>query len=467
MENFVRKNWLGMFLIFLILSMLILGIVAININNGLENFLIKPQGDDKRMDVIGSILGTSVAIASALVAIFLSRIALQFAENENKRGFKEIIEKRILEIREINTEIMFAAKELKFISIDSLSKITDLSKSDELEEEKTNLMKNEVSRNKESLQKFSEAIKKLETNSIVKQHYINGFNQNEEFYNKQYNEMKDYNVNSTINPKKVSEIAIQMENKYIEELPLDHILLHFTRLINDGLLENYDERKRDWILFSFIFGYGIGFYIYNKNPKLLGAISALDILINLPSTKDFIEFSKKYDKDIDEETAKNMIMTITGAIEEDGKIKDLDDEIKDTLKNVRKILIDNFEDILYYNHFNSGLDAIFNIAKGLAIHQESEFVELDHVFYALSVVDLSEHAEKLFVNIINKFYCKEFTERRIFNLQVTPIELINKVNNNFNTDFNEKSNNFIEKFKEDLEKLKEKEAPAQNICYVR
>ena len=66
-----------------------------------------------------------------------------------------------------------------------------------------------------------------------------------------------------------------------------------------------------------------------------------------------------------------------------------------------------------------------------------------------------------------KFYCKEFTERRIFNLQVTPIELINKVNNNFNTDFNEKSNNFIEKFKEDLEKLKEKEAPAQNICYVR
>ena len=185
MENFVRKNWLGMFLIFLILSMLILGIVAININNGLENFLIKPQGDDKRMDVIGSILGTSVAIASALVAIFLSRIALQFAENENKRGFKEIIEKRILEIREINTEIMFAAKELKFISIDSLSKITDLSKSDELEEEKTNLMKNEVSRNKESLQKFSEAIKKLETNSIVKQHYINGFNQNEEFYNKQ------------------------------------------------------------------------------------------------------------------------------------------------------------------------------------------------------------------------------------------------------------------------------------------
>ena len=74
--------------------MIILGIVAININNGLENFLIKPQGDDKRMDVIGSILGTSVAIASALVAIFLSRIALQFAENENKRGFKEIIEKR-------------------------------------------------------------------------------------------------------------------------------------------------------------------------------------------------------------------------------------------------------------------------------------------------------------------------------------------------------------------------------------
>lgn len=352
MENFVRKNWLGMFWIFLIGAVIILGIVAININNGLENFLIKPQGDDKRMDVIGSILGTSVAIASALVAIFLSRIALQFAENENKRGFKEIIEKRILEIREINTEIMFAAKELKFISIDSLSIITDLSKKkDKPEEEKTNLMKNEVSRNKEPLQKFSEAIKKLETNSIVKQHYINGFNQNEEFYNKQYNEMKDYNVNSTINPKKVSEIAIQMENKYIEKLPLEHILFHFTRLMNDELLKNYDERKRDWILFSFIFGYGIGFYRFKGNPKLLGAISALDILINLPSTKDFIEFSKKYDKDIDEETAKNMIMTITGAIEEDGKIKDLDDEIKDTLKNVRKILIDNFEDILYYDHF--------------------------------------------------------------------------------------------------------------------
>lgn len=351
MENFTRKNWLGMFLIFLFLALLILGIVAIDINDGLGNFLKKPEGDDKRMDVIGSILGTSVAIASALVAIFLSRIALQFAENENKRGFKEIIEKRLLEIREINTEIMFAAKELKFISIDFFSNITEISQSEMLEEERMNSMKNELFRSKKSLQKFSEAIKKLETNSIVKQHYINEFNQNEKFYNEQYNQMKNYNDNSTINPKEVSEIAIQMENKYIEKMPLEHILFHFTRLMNDGLLKNYDERKRDWILFSFIFGYGIGFYKFNGNPKLLGAITVLDILINLPSTKDFIEFSKKYDKDIDEETAKNMIMTITGAIEEDGKIKDLDDEIKDMLKNIRKILIDNFEDILYYDHF--------------------------------------------------------------------------------------------------------------------
>lgn len=461
MENFVRKNWLGMFLIFLILSMLILGIVAININNGLENFLIKPQGDDKRMDVIGSILGTSVAIASALVAIFLSRIALQFAENENKRGFKEIIEKRILEIREINTEIMFAAKELKFISIDSLSIISDTSKrKDKSEEEKTNLMKNEVSRNKEPLQKFSEAIKKLETNSIVKQHYINGFNQNEEFYNKQYNEMKDYNVNSTINPKKVSEIAIQMENKYIEKLPLDHILLHFTRLINDGLLKKYDERKRDWILFSFIFGYGIGFYRFKGNPKLLGAISALDILINLPSTKDFIEFSKKYDKDIDEETAKNMIMTITGAIEEDGKIKDLDDEIKDTLKNVRKILIDNFEDILYYNHFNSGLDAIFNIAKGLAISQESKLVDLNNIIHALSFVDLSDYAHELFNHIIGDVFIniEKENDGKI---------LIDVAINNPNVDFDEKSKMFIKKINENLEKVIKEQSPAQNICYVR
>ena len=45
---------------------------------------------DKRLDIISSIILASISFASALVAIILARIALLFAENEEKREFREI-----------------------------------------------------------------------------------------------------------------------------------------------------------------------------------------------------------------------------------------------------------------------------------------------------------------------------------------------------------------------------------------
>lgn len=123
MKSFIIKNWVGMFLLLLVLSLSFLGWIAIEINDGLAKFLEKSEGDDKRMDVIGSIFGTSVAIASALVAIILAKVALKYTENESKREFQKIIEERIYLIQSINNEILNAAKELKFIAYDSLSNI--------------------------------------------------------------------------------------------------------------------------------------------------------------------------------------------------------------------------------------------------------------------------------------------------------------------------------------------------------
>lgn len=337
MKSFIIKNWVGMFLLLLVLSLSFLGWIAIEINDGLAKFLEKSEGDDKRMDVIGSIFGTSVAIASALVAIVLARTALLFAENEEKREFQKIIEERIYLIQSINNEILNAAKELKFIADDSLSNIAaeisgyiDNKKNISIDDNPIfqKKLQNEFNRNKEPLKKFAAAIRKLDSNSLIYQHYkINLNNVNK----------KDY-----YNPLNVMDIAIAMENKYIDELNVKNVWNVISEKFTH--IKKLEPNKRKWVVFSIIYGFVIVEDSDNSESsyKLTGALTVIEILLNLPSIESYIDVSKELDKEFwinHGKEADETIKIISGKNENEQRIKSELLEIKDYLINNEEILI--------------------------------------------------------------------------------------------------------------------------------
>ena len=154
MKSFIIKNWVGMFLLLLVLSLSFLGWIAIEINDGLAKFLEKSEGDDKRMDVIGSIFGTSVAIASALVAIILARTALLFAENEEKREFKNKIEERVKDINKTSHKITLEARKIGVNLKNHFEQLNDSSFKNDFV--KPNLLKDELKKIKDELNKIQD-----------------------------------------------------------------------------------------------------------------------------------------------------------------------------------------------------------------------------------------------------------------------------------------------------------------------
>ena len=74
--------------------LVVLTLLGIYLNGDFDTFLARDK-DDKRLDIMSSVILASVSFASALVAIILARTALLFAENEEKREFRVKIEERI------------------------------------------------------------------------------------------------------------------------------------------------------------------------------------------------------------------------------------------------------------------------------------------------------------------------------------------------------------------------------------
>ena len=111
MEKFIRNNWFVAFIVIFFLMLIVLSGLGIFLNNGILGFFWGGR-DDKRLDVMSSVILASVTFASALVAIILARTALLFAENEEKREFKNRVEDRIKDIQSTSQEIMLEAKKL-------------------------------------------------------------------------------------------------------------------------------------------------------------------------------------------------------------------------------------------------------------------------------------------------------------------------------------------------------------------
>ena len=402
MKSFIIKNWVGMFLLLLVLSLSFLGWIAIEINDGLAKFLEKSEGDDKRMDVIGSIFGTSVAIASALVAIVLARTALLFAENEEKREFQKIIEERIYLIQSINNEILNAAKELKFIADDSLSNIAaeisgyiDNKKNISIDDNPIfqKKLQNEFNRNKEPLKKFAAAIRKLDSNSLIYQHYERNLNN----VNK-----KDY-----YNPLNVMDIAIAMENKYIDELNVKNVWNAISEKLTH--IEKLEPNKKKWVVFSIIYGFVIVEDSDNSESsyKLTGALTVIEILLNLPSIESYIYVSKELDKEFwinHGKEADETIKIISGKNENEQRIKSELLEIKDYLINNEEILI--FKKENNQSNFDSTFDFILKIAKGVAIEMNQQYIDVDSFLHALQYVNLNNFAIAVFSKMIGQTFFK-------------------------------------------------------------
>lgn len=402
MKSFIIKNWVGMFLLLLVLSLSFLGWIAIEINDGLAKFLEKSEGDDKRMDVIGSIFGTSVAIASALVAIILAKVALKYTENESKREFQKIIEERIYLIQSINNEILNAAKELKFIADDSLSNIAaeisgyiDNKKNISIDDNPIfqKKLQNEFNRNKEPLKKFAAAIRKLDSNSLIYQHYkINLNNVNK----------KDY-----YNPLNVMDIAIAMENKYIDELNVKNVWNAISEKLTH--IEKLEPNKKKWVVFSIIYGFVIVEDSDNSESsyKLTGALTVIEILLNLPSIESYIDVSKELDKEFwinHGKEADETIKIISGKNENEQRIKSELLEIKDYLINNEEILI--FKKENNQSNFDSTFDFILKIAKGVAIEMNQQYIDVDSFLHALQYVNLNNFAIAVFSKMIGQTFSK-------------------------------------------------------------
>ena len=111
MEKFIRNNWFVAFIAIFIVMLIVLSGLGIFLNNGILGFFWGGR-DDKRLDVMSSVILASVSFASALVAIILARTALLFAENEEKREFKNKIEERVKDINKRSHKITLEARKI-------------------------------------------------------------------------------------------------------------------------------------------------------------------------------------------------------------------------------------------------------------------------------------------------------------------------------------------------------------------
>lgn len=399
MDNFIKKNWMKTYFSFILIAIVVLVLIVIFAKG--ENCSIGAilfEDEEKRMDIIGTIIASSIAFASALVTIMLATVAIKYADNQARKEFKEIIQDRIKSNRDATTEIKNVALEVKYIAYNSLDNIlTNLS-----DFYKYNKNINELEKSKNSLKEFAKIIKKLESNIIIKQHYLDNFNSNN-FYEKYENKM---GIN-TFNPKKIIDLSIQMEKEYIDKLPLDYIIKHISDKKSE--INKIEKRLHPWIYFSILFGYTIGYYEDKEDNtnKLVGAITALDILINLPSTDNYINISEEIDKEFwkdYKEEVKAIIHLLSGE-----RINEEDKRLKNELLEVRDILIKNFNNLLCYKYdgkveLDYDFNIILKIAKGIAIYNNSNQIEANHFFNALHYVNLNDFADNIFSQMMGEHY---------------------------------------------------------------
>lgn len=401
MEKFIRNNWFQVFIIIFLVMLVVLTLLGIYLNGDVDQFLQRDK-DDKRLDIISSIILASISFASALVAIILARTALLFAENEEKREFRGEIEDRIKYIQEVNNKIINSAKELRFISYESFAFIFDyLNKNQSIEvlPDMDKIFKEEFNKNKAPLRKFADAIKQLDSNSLIFKHYKFMLENTKEelFYKNGYK------------PSDVVDVALAMENKFIDNLNVievwNHILKDGSELINK-IIEFSRENKIDehefnkWVIFSLVIGFSFEKKIYdNENKGKIQSLLFIDILLNLPNSESFKKVSENLESEFyknHQEYAKNTIDFLSGQIIEE-RIPELSYVKKFLEKNQEFLEIEIFVNL---NKF----DNLLKLAKGIAIENNQNAINANVLFNAISYLNLTPYAKTVFSKIMGEHF---------------------------------------------------------------
>lgn len=382
--NSFKNHWILWFTIIFVGALVVLSVFGIFLNDGIEGFFWG-KTDDKRLDVMSSIVVASVTFASALVAIILARTALLYAENEEKREFKNRMEERIKSIHDINNEIINSVKELRIIAykimLDLDFKVNDyLNKEDNNFEMLKENMEKKFEKLKRPLTNFAIAIRKLSSNTLVFQHYKKNFIND-----------KNYAIN-------VHDIAIEMENIHIPEMDSIGIFNYISEILKE--IKDFPENEQKWIVFSVIFRYSIKLSQTNKSIDSDKDV-IFDILLNLPNSQSYKEISKIFDKEFWETNKKYAEETINILSEEGDNEKEFNKELRD----IQNWLTSNAT-FLESNSNKGYLELLLKIAKGIAIEHNQKEINANVIFTTLSYLELNSYSKAVFSKMMGEHFYK-------------------------------------------------------------
>ena len=465
MEKFIRNNWFVAFIVIFFLMLIVLSGLGIFLNNGILGFFWGGR-DDKRLDVMSSVILASVTFASALVAIILARTALLFAENEEKREFKNRVEDRIKDIQSTSQEIMLEAKKLGVDVKNYFDEIDNNIFSEILEPEFTIkklkkkldniqnkplffMLYNDNSRNSLKEIKICLNLFKKDNSNIIFsciREEVNYINLQREYQNKlkdktlqdYENKLKDKRLQEYRKLKKYRELKKKIELKeYKNKLKdcikdplftfLNNIEKEFKNpTLNDDIYSSEFKKMREKIINKFIVNnkfnqddylIWLNLFIYlslfksssdlvNKK-RILDPIKVINIFINLPDTHNFINFSNKLDKEFWKTNREYAIDTICILSENNN------DNLKKILIEIRNFFIDLQEkDLSYIIEENNNqeekqetnFEKFKNLIKGVAIKNNQKEINANVIFTAMSYLDLSPYGKAVFSKMMGDHF---------------------------------------------------------------
>ncbi len=434
MNNFIKNNWFVAFIAIFIVMLIVLSGLGIFLNNGILGFFWGGR-DDKRLDVMSSVILASVTFASALVAIILARTALLFAENEEKREFKNRVEDRIKDIQSTSQEIMLEAKKLGVDVKNYFDEIDNNIFSKKLEPEFTIkklknklgniqnkplffMLYNDNSRNSLKEIKICLNLFKKDNSNIIFsciREEVNYINLQREYQNKLKKkiELKEYkNKLKDCIKDPLFTFLNNIEKEFKNPALNDDIYSSEFKKMRKEIIEKFKKNEKftqeDYLIWLNLFIYLSLFKSSSdlvNEKRILDPIKVINIFINLPDTHNFINFSNKLDKEFWKTNREYAIDTICILSENNN------DNLKTLLIEIRNFFIDLQEKdpsslsfSIEKNNYQENFETFKNLIKGVAIKNNQKEINANVIFTAMSYLDLSPYGKAVFSKMMGDHF---------------------------------------------------------------
>jgi hypothetical protein len=367
---------------------------------------------------ISSTAGIAVGLAGSLVTIVIALSTLSISKRQEFSDIKQQILEHVQETRDITQNIVTAYKELEFLVYDFVFQLVEEEKryyiNEKYKEMKivrkklsecnpNNLEEYEIASRQleiineqlknllpleslnEVMNNFADALLKMETNLFCSRAYQHNFTYNNKFdkldYVKKPSEACFYVTeknNFYIDAKQTTELAIQIK-KYTKDFKGEYLLKLISHIYQKAPSLDNPQTRKDLLVGIFL-GYLTGYFQQDGKLSLLGALTFYDILCNLPSADDMIEVAKKLEGHNIKESSE-IENKLVEAIKNTLGISENDDspcDFKAQVKNTRKSLEENFDEILVYKKYATSEDILL-LAKWIANAKGAEKITLGHV----------------------------------------------------------------------------------------